>query len=95
MNLTRGVLALRRRHAALRVGRFEALHADESLLVLRRQHEGDTVLAAFNLGTEPVAHTLAQSPQQAVEALTVNGARLDGHHLHLPPGAALVVAVNA
>jgi alpha-glucosidase len=95
LNLTRRVLALRRRHAALRLGHFETLSADETLLVLQRQHEDDTVLVAFNLGTAQATHELRHVPKPAGEALALNGARLDGRCLHLPPGAAFLLPTRA
>jgi alpha-glucosidase len=95
LNLTRRLLALRRRHAALRVGGFQALHADDTLLIFLRRHDGDAVLAAFNLGTEPATHELSRPPVAVGEALALNGAKLDGRYLQLPPGAAFVLAVSA
>jgi alpha-glucosidase len=95
LNLTRRVLAMRRGHAALRIGSFETLHADDTVLVLQRQCDDDAVLAAFNLGTEPATFELPQPPRPAGEALALNGAQLEGRHLHLPPGAAFVLPVNA
>ena len=95
LNLTRRVIALRRRHAALRLGRFETLAADDALLVFRRQHGDDTVLAAFNLGTEPRTQVCPQPPLPAGEGLALNGARLDGDRLHLPAGAAFIQPVRA
>lgn len=49
LNLTRGLLALRRSHAALREGSFSLLHADACRLVFRREAQGQSVLCAFNL----------------------------------------------
>jgi alpha-glucosidase len=95
LNLTRRVLAMRRSHAALRIGGFEALHADDTVLVLKRQCDDDAVLAAFNLGNESATFELPQPPLPAGKALALNGAQLDGRHLHLPPGAAFVLPVNA
>jgi alpha-glucosidase len=86
--LTRRMLALRRAHPALRLGRFDTLHADDTLLVFERRHERDAVLAAFNLGLAERSHVLAGT--DAGEAITLNGARRDGHRLVLPPGAAFV-----
>jgi alpha-glucosidase len=90
LHLTRRVLALRRAHPALRIGRFETLHADADLLVCRRVHGADAVLAAFNLGQQAATHTLADAPKPVGEILAINGATLEGARLHLPPGSALV-----
>ena len=93
LQLTRRVLALRRAHPALRVGRFETLFADAHVLVCRREHAGRAVLAAFNFGTEPAEYRLADAPPAGATQLSLNGARLDGPVLHLPPGAALIASV--
>ncbi len=95
LHFTRRVLALRREHAALRLGRFDALHADEHLLVLRRQHEGDAVLAAFNLGAIARAWSLPSAPRPVGDALVLAGARLEGNQLALPPHSALIVPVQS
>jgi len=90
LQLTRRVLALRRQHPCLRLGRFETLHADGSLLVLRRVHGDDQLLAAFNLGTETAQHMLAEALHPEAQRLCLNGARHEGRVLHLPPGAAWI-----
>ncbi len=94
LHLARRVLALRRAHPALRLGRFETLHADAALLVCRRVHQGDAVLAAFNLGEQHAVHDLGSVPQPAGEKLALHGAVLDGARLHLPPGSAFVVPID-
>jgi alpha-glucosidase len=91
LQFTRRVLALRRAHPALRCGRFETLFADAGMLVLRRVHAGDTVLAAFNLGHSPAVHRLDSAPLPSDKALALNGATLQGALLHLPPGAAFIL----
>jgi len=94
LHLTRRMLALRNAHPAIRLGSFTTIRADEALLVFERAQDKDSVLAAFNFGKQPVAHALnslqAQSP-----ALMLNGARLDGTDLWLPPGAAAVLPRNS
>jgi alpha-glucosidase len=94
LHLTRRVLALRRSHAALRLGDWQTLHADEALLVFRRAYEGDAVLCAFNLGAEPARHDFDHAPETVGEAIALNGAALDGRTLVLPPHASLVLAVT-
>ncbi len=88
------MLALRRAHPALRLGSFETLFADASLLVLRRVYEGegDAVLAAFNLGSQAATHGLADAVSVGTELLALNGARCAGRVLHLPPGAAWIAS---
>jgi alpha-glucosidase len=95
LQLTRRVLALRRAHPALRLGRFETLHADADVLVCRRVHGADAVLAAFNLGGEPAVHEFGRAPRASGDALALNGAALDGERLRLPPGAAFVLPVES
>ena len=94
LHLTRRVLALRRAHPALRLGRFDTLFADDAVLVMQRVLEGETVLAAFNFGNEPTVHELAAAPVPLGPPLALGGATLTGAHLHLPPGAALVVPLQ-
>jgi alpha-glucosidase len=93
LHLTRRVLALRRAHAALRLGDWQTLHADDALLVCRRSHGNDAVLCAFNLGSSSARHELAQPISGAALALSLNGAQCDGRWLTLPPAAALIVAL--
>ena len=50
LNLTRGLLALRRTHLALRLGAFEPLATADPVLAFDRVHEGRTLRCAFNLG---------------------------------------------
>jgi alpha-glucosidase len=90
LHWTRQVLALRRAHPALRLGSFETLHADADVLVLRRVHGSDAVIAAFNLGRDTVQHELAAAPQPSGPALTLGGAALQGVRLHLPPSAVFI-----
>jgi alpha-glucosidase len=90
LHFTRRLLALRREHAALRTGAFEALHTSGKLLVLRRHGAGDQVWAAFNFGAEPVTHERPAAPVAASDLLAVGHARLDGRSLHLGPWSALI-----
>ena len=95
LHLTRRVLALRRSHAALRLGCYETLHADEQLLVVLRRHQDDAVLLAFNLSeqartaTLPVTFVAGDEP-----ALIVGHAALNGHTLDLAPWSALILPVS-
>ncbi len=94
LHLTRWMLALRRQHPALRLGRFDTLLADDDLLLLQRRHADDAVLAGFNLGSTDRVHALASAPQATADAVLLNGARLEGVRLHLPPGSAIVVPIR-
>ena len=84
---TRTLLALRRRHAALRLGSFEIEWADDSLLIVRRRHHDDALWLAFNVGT---AARQVPTPNGASEAiLAVQSARARGAHVDLPPHSAI------
>ncbi|WP_324699135.1 alpha-amylase family glycosyl hydrolase [Novosphingobium sp. RL4] len=55
LHLTRCLIHVRRDDAALRRGTCEVLLADETRLVLRREAEGRSVLAVFNIGERDAA----------------------------------------
>ncbi len=96
LHLTRRVLALRRSHAALRLGSYETLHADEQLLVVLRRHQDDAVLLAFNLSAQPRTATLPMTLEAGDEpALTIGHATLHGQSLELAPWSALILPVSA
>jgi alpha-glucosidase len=88
LQLTWRLLDLRRQHPALRLGSWQTLHADQDLLVLLRRTDDDAVLAAFNLGAGMARHELTFTPDPGRPALVLNGARLVGRTLSLPPAAA-------
>lgn len=94
LHFTRSLLALRRRHEALRLGSFEPLHVDGQILVLLRRHGGSAVLAAFNFGPEARAQALAQPLVAAGPSLAVGAACLKAQYLVLPAGSALIVPVH-
>ncbi len=77
----RKVLALRKDHAALRVGAMDAAQADADLLTFTRRHEGETIACAFNLGARTIAHTAPKG----TTLLAANGASSNS----LPPYGAL------
>lgn len=84
---TRTLLALRRQHAALRLGSFDVEQADDSLLIVRRRHQDDVLWLAFNLGA--VAQQVP-APQGAHEAiLALQSARVQGAQIDLPPYSAV------
>ena len=58
LHWTRKVLALRKAHAALRLGAVEFLDTPETLLAFTRGQGGDAVLCVFNLGHRPLAWDL-------------------------------------
>jgi len=73
LELTRELLALRRRNNALRLGSFQVLEAGEALLVLRRSVDDQAVLALFNLSSRTCPWPSDCSPAGKVLA-AVNGA---------------------
>ncbi len=54
LNLTRALIALRRAHPALRMGRIAGCTEQGMLLELVREHDGAQVHCVFNMGAEPV-----------------------------------------
>ncbi|MFN7174719.1 MAG: alpha-glucosidase [Thermaurantiacus tibetensis] len=80
--LARRLLALRRRHPALRLGRFVPLVADDTLLAFDRVRGRERLRCLFNLGEVPRRHALGTGAVLAA----VNGAGPG----FLPPRAALI-----
>jgi alpha-glucosidase len=76
-------LPWRRQSEVLCRGEIHFYETPEPVLALRRQAEGDRILAVFNLSSNPVRYTL---PAAAIP-LEGHGleARLDGRDLQLPP----------
>ena len=52
LHFARRAIALRRDYAALRLGDFTLIKADENLLVFTRRHGDETLMCLFNLGHE-------------------------------------------
>lgn len=92
LNRLKPALAFRQRHAALRTGSFEPVHADADVLVVRRRAGADTALLAFNLGPTLQLIALPGEPPRTHDALTLHGAAFDGRTLHLPPHSAFWAA---
>lgn len=90
LNLTRNLLSLRRQHPALRLGSFTVVHADDNLLIVRRLHERQSLVALFNLS----ALAVAWPDKLALEGdvlVSVNGAKPGD----LPAFGALLIAESA
>ena len=73
LNFARTAIALRRRHAALRVGALTMLEAPEPLLTFTRGDGDDAMLCAYNLGARAVAWTLPDG-WDVVESINMSGA---------------------
>ncbi len=80
----RRFLSWRKGSLALRRGSIRFHRAPEPLLALHREGDGERVLAAFNLGPEPVHYQLPFSVQP-LEGHGLPSGRLEGRELHLPP----------
>jgi alpha-glucosidase len=85
--LTRRLLELRRLHPALRLGSFEVELADDSLLVVRRRHDGDALWIAFNFGG--AARTVQPPANPRTTLLSLQMARLREGRVELPPHSAV------
>jgi alpha-glucosidase len=62
LHLTRRLVALRRAHPALRLGRFALEEASDHLLVFRRETPGETLLCRFSFSEAPIACRPAGQP---------------------------------
>jgi alpha-glucosidase len=85
LQIARRLFALRREHAALRVGDFEPLQVDECLLIASRHMGDEALMVAFNLSPAP---RLASVPSGEV-LFNLRGAKLAGDSLQLPPWSCL------
>jgi len=88
LNLTRAVVALRKRHPALRIGSCDVLLADDARLVLRRMAGSETIIAAFNLGAATAAWPDC-APRDGAVIQAVNGAEPG----QLPPFGAILLTL--
>ena len=57
------MIALRKKHDALRVGAYTVLWAEENLFAFRRDEGSDHVTAVFNTGDEPQTMDLTGSEE--------------------------------
>ncbi len=75
--LTRRLLALRNSHPALRHGNLAVLLADDQLLVLAREADGERLVCVFNLAPEPAAWPAMVPATQGDHAVLacINGAQ--------------------
>jgi alpha-glucosidase len=54
------LIKLRRRHQALQIGSYRAVKAADELLLFVREHAGEKLLVALNLGQEPISLSFAK-----------------------------------
>jgi alpha-glucosidase len=82
LNLYRGLLALRRAHPALVAGAYQPVAAQGDLLLYRREHDGDRLLVALNMGDEPTNVRPEKAPLRGRILLSShadrNGETVDG-----------------
>ncbi len=90
LQLTRRLLGLRRAHAALRLGQFEVLRADDRLLVVLRHCAGDAVLCSFNLGDQAETVSLPAVCADTEQVLALGQVEQCGQQLHLGPWAVMI-----
>ncbi len=83
LNLTRELVALRKAHAALRLGSLQILQAEGDLLIFARDHGNERLRCLFNFGTAVITLDGSGAPVAAI-----NGA--DVHSL--PPFGALILS---
>jgi alpha-glucosidase len=55
LNLYRALIGLRKQRPPLVEGSYVPIAADGDLLLYRREHDGEAIVVALNLGAEPVA----------------------------------------
>ncbi|MCB0093287.1 MAG: alpha-glucosidase C-terminal domain-containing protein, partial [Caldilineaceae bacterium] len=58
LHFYRQVTALRHQYAALRIGDFKTLHAENDVYAFRRNCEWQSVIVAFNADTQPIKATI-------------------------------------
>ena len=75
LNLHRRLIALRRSRPALTAGTYRRLAAQGDLLLYRREHAGDQVTVALNLGLEPTTVLLESMPSDARVLVSSNADR--------------------
>ncbi len=85
LNAYKDLLAVRKRHPALVAGEIRFLHSDDRLLVFARVSANETILCAFNFGTEPT--TWSARSRNRLTPLDGHGfdATIAGSDVNLPP----------
>jgi alpha-glucosidase len=79
------MLRYRKSHLALMLGEIELIALPDPLVAWRRRHDGDRIVAVFNLSSEPVTISVSQLPPfKAATELGFVIAAEDGQ-LRLPP----------
>ena len=85
LNAVRAFLHWRKDQPALTAGSIRFLDAPEPVLAFIREHEGQSLLVAFNLSGSALDWSLPSDLRaHAVDAPGVHNGRIDGGRLHLP-----------
>ncbi|MEK6540635.1 MAG: alpha-amylase family glycosyl hydrolase [Pseudomonadota bacterium] len=83
LELTRRLLGVRQANAALCLGSMTVETASENLLLFHRDHDGQRMICAYNMGAEPL---LWSGPNGNI-LVSVNGATTD----HLPAYSGIII----
>jgi alpha-glucosidase len=76
LNITRRLIAFRKAHDALLIGKLEIIEAQGDLLVFERIHDGQHLLCAFNLGRQPIDWHPAQPDRwRIIESINQGSAK--------------------
>jgi len=89
----RNAIALRQSHPALAIGNLTGLCAKGDVVYFTRTHENQTILCAFNLGSESADFDLPAGRWQAISD-DLGGARPNGARLRLTPWQAFIALKN-
>jgi alpha-glucosidase len=96
LHFARRAIAFRRAHPALRWGSFEPVRVDGAVLVARRGHGDDDVLAAFNFGDDACCVELPAGWRLGAPALATHGAVGDAQsqRLTMPAHSGLLTSLQ-
>ena len=94
LQAARAFLRWRRAQPALVLGSIRFLDAPEPVLAFVREHDGQSLLAVFNLSAQPVAWDLpSQLSPRWLELPGQTGAQAQGASLDLPAHAAVLAEI--
>ncbi len=93
LNFYRSFLSWRRDHRALLKGSLRFLKSEPQVLALRRDLEGERIVAVFNLGSRPVDFTLPAGTR-ALSGHGLRDAPPEGRNLRLPPWGGFFGAIH-
>lgn len=93
LNFYRSFLGWRRDHQALLKGNLRFLKSEPQVLALRRDLEGERIVAVFNLGSRPVDFTLPAGTR-ALSGHGLRDAPPEGRNLRLPPWGGFFGAIH-